>query len=72
MFTGGGYDERVDMWAAGITLYKLITGRTPFESEYRSATIENIIRCEPSFDETVWKDLSPCAKKLVKQLLKNR
>lgn len=31
MFLGGGYDEKVDMWAAGITLYQLINeGKTPF------------------------------------------
>lgn len=29
---GGGYDEKVDLWSAGVTLYKLITGVTPFES----------------------------------------
>jgi calcium-dependent protein kinase len=27
---GGGYDERVDMWAIGITIYKLVTRVTPF------------------------------------------
>lgn len=41
---GGGYDERVDLWALGISVYKLITGKTPFESEYHSDTIANIIR----------------------------
>lgn len=31
MFLGGGYDEKVDMWAVGVTLYQLINnGRTPF------------------------------------------
>ena len=30
MFSGGGYDERVDEWAFGVTLFKLITGETPF------------------------------------------
>ena len=29
---GGGYDERVDLWSVGVTLYKLVTGVTPFES----------------------------------------
>jgi len=26
----GGYDETVDLWAFGITLYKIIAGKTPF------------------------------------------
>lgn len=32
MFLGGGYDLKVDSWAIGATLYKMIHGRTPFES----------------------------------------
>lgn len=44
MFEGGGYSELVDMWALGITVYKLMTGVTPFESEYHSDTIENIMK----------------------------
>ena len=42
MFEGGGYDQMVDLWAAGVTLFKLITGYTPFESEYHSETINRI------------------------------
>jgi calcium-dependent protein kinase len=30
MFSGGGYDEKVDSWAVGITICKCITGKTPF------------------------------------------
>lgn len=43
MFTGGGYNEKVDVWAAGVLLYKLVAGVTPFESEYHSNTIANIL-----------------------------
>ena len=50
MFSGGGYDERVDEWAFGVTLFKLITGETPFQSQYHSETIENISTKEPKFD----------------------
>ena len=34
VYQGGGYDESIDLWALGITIYKLVTGSTPFESIY--------------------------------------
>lgn len=40
---GGGYDEKIDLWSIGVTLYRMITGVTPFESEYHSDTVNNII-----------------------------
>lgn len=36
MFIGGGYNEKVDTWAAGVTLFEIIHDKTPFESEYHS------------------------------------
>lgn len=44
MFTGGGYDERVDLWALGATIFKLMAGFTPFESPYHNETIKNIVK----------------------------
>lgn len=48
MFKGAGYTEAVDCWAAGISLYEMITGVTPFASVYHSETIKNI--CEQPLD----------------------
>lgn len=48
MFSGG-YREQVDIWAAGILLYKMVTGKTPFESEYHNQTIQNIRGAELVF-----------------------
>ena len=30
MFIGGGYDQKVDVWAVGVMIYKLNCGKTPF------------------------------------------
>ena len=72
MFLGSGYDEGVDMWAAGITLYQLISGKTPFQSEYVSDTIENITNQDVDFSDENWKNY-PLEKQLITLLLeKNR
>lgn len=49
MFLGGGYREKVDVWAAGVLFYKLVASKTPFESEYHSETVNNIINKELEF-----------------------
>ena len=54
MFTGGGYDEKVDIWSVGIILYSLICGRTPFESIYLSDTINKIKDQALSFEDGIW------------------
>lgn len=33
MLLGSSYSENVDMWAAGVVLFELIEGRTPFKEE---------------------------------------
>ena len=54
LFRGGGYDELIDEWAVGVTIYELMTGRKPFDSEYKATIIDNIENCRVSFEETFW------------------
>jgi len=70
MFTGGGYDERVDLWALGVLIFKLVEKTTPFESEYHSDTITNILKGEFVFNNNKWSKYSHLAKDLVIHLLK--
>lgn len=72
MFSGGGYDEMVDLWALGVTMFKLMTGLTPFESEYHSETIASIIRGEFSFPAEAEARYSKGCRNLVYRLLKRR
>lgn len=69
---GGGYDERVDMWSIGVTLYQLVAGITPFESEYHSDTINNIVKGTYTFDPIAWSNYSYFVKDLVTRLLKSK
>ena len=70
MFSGGGYDEKVDVWSIGITIYKLICGKTPFESIYLSDTINRIKDETLSLQDKVWQKFDPNLKNLVKRMLK--
>lgn len=72
VYLGGGYDERIDLWALGITVFRMVTGHTPFESEYHSTTIQKITKCEVSFDDPAWDSYSSFAKDFVSKLLKLR
>ena len=38
------YNEKCDVWATGITMYQLISGKTPFESDSEIETIREILR----------------------------
>ena len=60
------------MWALGVTVFKLMSGFTPFESEYHSDTIENIMRAELVFPPHIEARFSKQARLFVARLLKRR
>lgn len=72
MFTGGGYTEMVDSWAVGVSLYEMITGVTPFQTdkeEYLQDIIHSILHKEINMQYGALKGSSPLLKDLIWKLL---
>ena len=53
-FGDGVYNERTDMWAAGIVLYMLLYGQYPFEYSYSSSESKSpfeVLKAAPTEDK---------------------
>jgi eukaryotic-like serine/threonine-protein kinase len=66
---GRAADARTDLWAMGVTLYEMLTGRPAFEGGSRASLIARIMSAEPA-PLTVLQPLTPPAlERLVQQCL---
>lgn len=68
----GQYDHKVDVWAAGVALYAMLSATAPFDSpDTPIATAHRIRNMQPGslFGESCWAQISPAAKHLLNGLL---
>ena len=66
---GGNVDARADLWALGIVLYEMLTGRKPFGGDEEVAIAHAILHDEPELLSTHQDDVSPALEDLVLRLL---
>ncbi|XP_028823694.1 myosin light chain kinase family member 4 isoform X2 [Denticeps clupeoides] len=58
-----------DMWSLGVIAYMLLSGLSPFLGDDDNETLNNILSCQWSFDETEFSDVSDEAKDFITRLL---
>jgi serine/threonine protein kinase len=63
------YDQSCDMWSAGVVLYVMLCGYTPFSDENQEKMFERIKLGSLTFDPNDWSHVSTEAKDLITRLV---
>ncbi|XP_024969902.1 phosphoenolpyruvate carboxylase kinase 1-like [Cynara cardunculus var. scolymus] len=66
---GREYNEKVDVWSAGVILYILLAGCPPFYGETPVETFQAVLRGNLRFPPTIFMSVSPEAKDLLPKML---
>lgn len=65
---GKRVDKRADIWAFGVLLYEMLTGRRPFDGETTSDLLAAVLKTEPNWD-ALPTDLPAVIRKLLRRCL---
>jgi len=63
------YNEKVDIWSAGVIVYALLGGYQPFQASNNSELYNKIKKGNYSFDRNTWGAISNGPKRLIKKML---
>ncbi|XP_055319893.1 kalirin isoform X6 [Sitodiplosis mosellana] len=69
MVIGQATDTRTDCWCFGILLYVFLSGVSPFLDDSVEETTTNILKCDFSFPDEYFHEISNDAKNLLRRLL---
>ncbi|XP_010934324.2 phosphoenolpyruvate carboxylase kinase 2-like [Elaeis guineensis] len=66
---GRDYDEKVDVWSAGVVLYIMLSGMPPFYGDTAVEIFEKVLRANLRFPTRIFRTVSPAAKDLLRRML---
>ncbi|KAJ6833593.1 phosphoenolpyruvate carboxylase kinase 1 [Iris pallida] len=69
VLAGREYDDKCDVWSAGVILYVMLAGFVPFYGESAAEIFEKVLRANLRFPAAVFRDVSPAAKDLMRRML---
>lgn len=69
VLAGKKYDEKVDIWSAGVILYVMLAGVPPFYGESTSEIFDAVIRGNLRFPSRIFQAVSPAAKGLIRGMI---
>ncbi|KVI04782.1 phosphoenolpyruvate carboxylase kinase 2-like [Cynara cardunculus var. scolymus] len=69
VLSGREYNEKVDVWSAGVILYIMLAGVPPFYGDTPAETFEAVLRGNLRFPTRIFRSISPEAKDLLRKML---
>ncbi|KAK1395342.1 Protein kinase domain-containing protein [Heracleum sosnowskyi] len=69
VLSGRNYNEKVDVWSAGVILYVMLTGVAPFYGNSATEIFDAVLRANLRFPARYFHSVSPAVKDLLRRML---